>query len=154
MQRQLMVIRYFLALGLIAVLTAACSQAAKTPGAGEARQFSTACDKANDGKDVAVEGYLRFPESFTGSKDVILRLYETPNFDGSPIGVQIDFGTQANQVKAVADQYSDSDLTVYLANGGPAQFGSKVKVSGYVYFPLVGQDFTCGLENPYIESAE
>ena len=154
MQRQLKVGRFFLALGFFAVFMAACSQTAKTAGVGEAKQFSTACDKANDGKNVAVEGYLRFPESFTGSKDVVLRLYETSNFDGSPIGVQIDFGTQANQVKAVADQYSDSDLTVYLADGGPAQFGSKVKVSGYVYYPLVGQDFTCGLDTPYLESAE
>jgi hypothetical protein len=28
-----------------------------------------------------------------------------------------------------------------------------VRVSGKVYFPLVDQDFECGLENPLIERA-
>ncbi len=85
---------------------------------------------------------------------MILRLYETNNYDGAPVGVQIDFGTQANQVKDVTDQYSDSDLTVYLANGQPAAYGTKVKVSGYVYFPATSQDFACGLETPFVESAQ
>jgi hypothetical protein len=146
-------IRFVLAICFFALILAACG-AAKSPAAGEAKPFANACDKANDGKDIAVEGYLRFPESFTGSDNVILRLYESDNFDGSPVGVQIDFGTQANQVKAVTDQYSDTDLMVTLATGGSAPFGTKVKVSGYVYFPLVDQDFTCGLESPYLEAAQ
>ena len=119
-------IRFCLAFSLLALSLTACS-AAKTPAAGESVQFSNACDKANEGKNVAVDGYLRFPKSFTGSSDVILRLYETDSYDGASVGVQIDFGTQANQVKTVTDQYSDSDLTVFLANGHPAAFGTKVK---------------------------
>jgi hypothetical protein len=145
--------RFFMVLSLAILLLAACGPA-KTPAAGQDTPFANACDKANDGKNMAVEGYLRFPESFTGSTDVILRLYETDNYDGSPVGVETNFGTQANQVKMVSDQYADSDLTVYLADGSSAPFGTKVKVSGYVYFPLVGQDFACGLSTPFIELAQ
>jgi hypothetical protein len=146
-------IRFFMAVCIFTLILTACG-AAKTPAVGTAVQFANVCDKANEGKDVAVEGYLRFPESFTGSMDVILRLYEADSFDGAPVGVQIDFGSQPNQVKMVSDQYADSDLTVYLADGSSAPFGTKVKVSGYVYFPLTGQDFACGLETPLVESAE
>ena len=153
MRSNFLAIRFFIVFSLLALALAACGPA-KTPAAGEAVQFSNACDKANNGKDVAVEGYLRFPESFTGSTDVILRLFATNNYDGAPVGVQIDFGSQANQVKAVTDQYSDSDLTVFLANGQPAPYGTKVKVSGYVYFPATSQDFACGLETPFVESAQ
>jgi hypothetical protein len=145
----------FLTLTLISLAIAACGQATPTPppSVGDAKSFSNACDKANDGKRIAVAGYLRFPESFTGSQSVVLRFYEDDNLAGAPIGVQIDFGTQANQVQAVTDQYTDADLKVYLADGQVAPFGTKVRVSGKAYFPLAKQDFACGLENPLVELA-
>ncbi len=61
MRSNFLAIRFFIAFSLLALTLAACGPA-KTPAAGEAVQFSNACDKANNGKDVAVEGYLRFPE--------------------------------------------------------------------------------------------
>lgn len=140
-----------IAFGLIACVLAACSEAA--PTVGEAKDFAAACDKANDGKRIAVEGYLRFPDSFTGSQSVVLRLYEAGDWRGTPIGVQINLGSQANQVEPVSDQYSDADLQVHLADGQLAKFGTKVKVSGKVYYPLVAQNFDCGLENPLVELA-
>ena len=143
--------RLLITLSLIVGLLAACSQPA--PTVGEAKDFAAVCDKANNGKRVAVEGYLRFPDSFTGDQSVVLRLYETDSFQGKPIGVQTEFGTQTNQVDKVTDQFSDSDLHVHLANGQTAGFGQKVKVSGSVYFPLVGQEFDCALENPLVEAA-
>ena len=145
----------FLAFTLIALALAACGQAAaaSAPTVGEAQSFSSACDKANSGKRIALTGYLRFPESFTGDQSVVLRLYESDAFGGKPVGVQTAFGGQANQVQMVGDQYKDSDLKVYLAGGQVAPFGTKVRVSGRVYYPLTTQDFACGLENPLVELA-
>jgi hypothetical protein len=144
--------RIFLVFCLICLVLTACGGSAP-PSEGQAQDFATACDKVNDGKRVAVVGYLRFPDSFTGDQSVLLRLYETNDFSGTPIGVETDFGTQANQVEPVKDQYSDNDLKVHLSNGQIAQFGTQVKVSGKVYYPIVSQDFDCGLENPLVEAA-
>lgn len=138
-------------LSMFFFVLAACGESA--PTVGEAAEFAGACDKANDGKRIAIEGFLRFPDSFTGDQSVVLRLYETGQLDGKPVGVQTRFGGEANQVEMVPDQYSDDDLKVHVAGGQLAQFGTKVKVSGKVYYPLVEQDFDCGLENPLVELA-
>ena len=146
-----MIRRWILSTCILVCLITACAGAAPTTG--ESKDFANVCDKANDGKRIATVGYLRFPDSFTGSDNVVLRLYHADDFSGSPIGVTLDFGTSANQVEAVTDQYQDSDLKVHLSNGQVSPFGTEVKVSGNVYFPLVSQDFACGLDNPLVESA-
>jgi hypothetical protein len=140
---------------LLALALTACSEEAPAPPtAGEPKEFAAVCDKANDGQRVTTTGYLRFPDSFTGDMSVVLRLYETDAFEGTPIGVQTRFGTLANQVEMVQDQYTDADLEVHLADGSTVTYGTKVEVSGKVYYPVVSQDFTCGLENPLVEPAE
>ena len=135
----------------VLILTACGGDTA--PTVGTSTVFSDACAKANDGKRVAVDGYLRFPDSFTDSQSVVLRLYEMSDFTNAPIGVQIPFGSQANQVEKVANNFTDDDLQVHLQNGQTAKFGTKVRVSGKVYFPLVAQEFACSLENPLVELA-
>ena len=140
-----------LALSLLALTLAACSQAA--PTVAEEVDFAAVCDTANKGQRVAVQGYLRLPDSFTGDLSVVLRLYETADLSGTPIGVQIRLGTKANQVEQVPAEYNDEDLKVHLSNGQVVEFGTKVKVSGKVYYPQVDQDFECGLENPLLETA-
>jgi hypothetical protein len=104
-----------IALTLIAILLAACGS--KAPVAASPKDFTTVCNKANDGKPVVIEGYLIFPESFTGDTSVVLRLYASSDFSGSPVGVQTEFGTKPNQVEPVAAQFNDTDLKVHLANG-------------------------------------
>jgi hypothetical protein len=136
---------------IIALMLAACAKSA--PAVAENKDFTSACDKSNDGKFIALQGYLRLPDSFTGDQSVVLRMYEANDFSGKPIGVQTEFGKEANQVETVGDQFQDTDLKVHLTNGQIAQFGTKVKVTGKVYFPLVGQDFDCALENLSIELA-
>lgn len=143
--------RLVLALSLVAMTIAACGDA--TPTVGEAKAFAAACDKANDGKRIAVEGYLLLPDSFTDSQSVVLRMYESDAFSGTPIGVQMRFGTGANQLEEVPNEYTDDDLKVHLADGQVVGYTTKVRVSGTVYFPLVEQDFVCGLENPLVEAA-
>ena len=61
--------RKLFGIGLVALAFAACGGGSppEPPAAGEPRDFASVCDKANEGKRVAVVGYPRFPEKFTGS---------------------------------------------------------------------------------------
>jgi hypothetical protein len=131
---------------------AACSRGPATVG--ELKDFDAVCDQSNKGKRVAVEGYLRFPNSFKGERSAVLRLYKTPDFRFAPVGVQMEIGNGANQFELPPKQYKDSDLKVHLANGQVVGTGTKVRVSGSIYYPLVGQDFECALENPLVEIAK
>jgi hypothetical protein len=143
-----------IAISLTALALGGCSSSSQgPPTAGESKDFAAVCDKANDGKRVAVDGYLRFPDSFTGAQSVVLRLYKTADLSGQPIGMQTTMGNQANQVELAPKEYSDKDLKVHLSNGQIVGFGTKVRVSGDVYFPIVAQNFTCALSNPLIELA-
>ena len=150
-----MSVRKFCAVALLALASAACGGAAapEPPTAGEVKEFASLCDKAHEGKRVAVVGYPRFPEKFTGTSSVVLRLYGGADYAGAPVGVQTPIGQQANQVELAPKQYTDKDLKLHTADGQVAGYGTKVRVSGKVYLPLVGQDFKCALENPLIESA-
>ena len=143
--------RWWNAITLCLFVLAACGDTPPTDGT--PTTFAAACAKANDGKRIAVDGYLRFPDSFTDANSVVLRLYETDDFKGEPIGVQTQFGTQANQIAKVADQFKDTDLKVYQANGAVISYGTKVRVSGDVYFPIVAQEFGCSLSNPLVATA-
>ena len=138
-----------LMLSLLVFALAACGEAPLTVG--EEIAFASVCDQANKGQRVAVQGYLRLPDSFSGDLSVVLRMYEGDDFRGSPIGVQIRFGSEANHVEQVPLEYSDEDLKVHLSDGQVVDFGEKVKVSGKVYFPVVDQEFVCALENPLVE---
>jgi hypothetical protein len=138
-------------LGLAILVFIGCSPSAPTAATDVA--FARACDEANDGERVAVQGYLRLPDSFSGERSVVLRLYETEAFAGSPVGVQVQFGSEPNQVDMVPTSYSDEDLSVHLSGGGTAGHGTPVRVSGKVYQPLVDQDFACALENVLVEAA-
>ncbi len=135
---------------MIALAFAACGEK-KPPTVGETKDFSTVCDKANDGKRVAVEGYLRLPEEVKPKIGLILRMYKTADFSSEPVGVSSDLGSQANQVEMMPKQYTNKDLKVHTADGQIAGFGMRVRVSGDVYFPLVQQEFKCALSNPLVE---
>lgn len=137
----------------IALLIFCAACASEAPTAGETKDFASVCDKANEGKRVAVVGFLRFPDKFTGTSSVVLRLYPGADYNGEPIGVQTPIGSQANHAELAPKEFTDKDLKVHTSDGQVAGYGTKVKVSGKVYYPLVGQDFKCGLENPLIESS-
>jgi hypothetical protein len=134
------------------MILSACGN--EPPTAGEATSFAAVCERDNDGRRVAVDGYLIFPNSFTEAQSVVLRLHESDAFDGTPIGVQTPIGTEPNQVAPVEDQFTDEDLQLHTADGAVAGFGTRVTVSGKVYFPVVDQPFPCALENPLVELAD
>jgi hypothetical protein len=138
---------------LVALAFVGCgSTEVKPPTPGELKDFASVCDKANEGKRVAVAGYLRFPDKFSGDRSVVLRMYQATDFAGKPVGVQAMLGKEANQVESPPKQFTDKDLKVHLTNGQVAGLGTKVKVSGDVYYPMVGQDFQCALSNPLVEA--
>jgi hypothetical protein len=136
------------------LVTGACSTNQEPPTVGELKDFSTVCDKANNGKRVAVEGYLRWPQSFTGTTSAVLRLYPTADASGSPIAIQIRIGQQPNQLELPPKQYTDRHLKVRTSNGEVAGVETKVRISGSVYFPTVSQELSCGLENPLVEKSK
>jgi len=138
----------------LAFLLVACgSSEKKPPTVGEVKDFDTACDKSNDGKRIAVQGYLRFPEEVNRKVGLVLRLYKTKDFSGKPVGVSVEIGSKPNQVEFMPKEYTDKDLKVHMTDGQVAGFGARVKVSGDVYYPLVGQVFQCALSNPLVELA-
>lgn len=99
------------------------------PTVGQPTSFANVCDKANDGHRVAVQGVMRLPDTIRisrparggqGSEIVVVRLFETTAFNGTPIGVDIGFGTEPNtmdQIPSGAEGYTDSDLKVHIAGG-------------------------------------
>lgn len=145
-------LRNLIVAGLVALTCTACGPTEKNPPTpGEVKAFASVCDKANDGKRIAVEGFLRLPEEVNRKIGPVLRLYPTSEFSGKPIGVSTEIGSQPNQIAMIPKEFTDKDLKVNIANGQVAGFGEKVKVSGDVYYPMVGQDFQCALSNPLVE---
>lgn len=133
---------------LVFLLLAGCATPDPTPA--DVQPFASVCGETNEGQRVGVRGFLRLPESNTGDFSIVLRLYESPDFSGRPIGVSVRIGNEPNMAEALPSSYSDDDLSVRLANGTPVTFGTPVTVSGKVYYPMVDQDFVCGLENVYL----
>ncbi len=139
-------------LALTAYMIVACASRSPQPGA--LQTFTAACDKPNEGQRIAVEGYLRLPDSFSGTDSVELRLYSDTSFVGQPIGVTMPFGNGPNRAEMITGSYRDDDLKVHLADGQLIPFGAKVRVSGRMYYPIIAQDFPCALENLYLEAAK
>lgn len=133
---------------IVTVLLAGCATPAPTPA--QEQPFASICDEANVGQRVGVRGYLRLPESNTGDFSVMLRLFETPEYTGQPIGVSVRIGPDAHEMDQLPGSYSHDDLHVRAADGEVVGYGDAVRVSGGVYVPTVEQDFACGLENVFV----
>jgi hypothetical protein len=146
--------RAWLLMVMSAAVFSICDCTPYRPAPGTPEAFGSICDRLHDGLDLATEGYLRLPDTLEGTDTVILRLYQDHTFTGIPIGVSVRFGDGPDQVTKIDSAFSDQALQVHLADGRMIPFGSKVRVSGRVYFPVVGQDFECALDRPYIEQAK
>lgn len=150
-----MSLRSLIALCLIALASASCgSSEQKPPTVGETVNFAAACDKANEGKRIAIDGFLRLPEELNRKSGPVLRLYPTTAFSDKPIGVSTTTGDQPNQVAYLPKEYTDKDLKIKTSDGQVVPVGAKVRISGDMYFPVVGQDFQCALSNPLVEMAK
>ena len=139
---------------IFAALLAGCGvDEPKPPTAGELKEFAAVCDKANEGKRVAVVGYLKYPEEIKNAKaGFVLQLFPTNERTGKPIGVSVSTGNQPNQTGFPPKEYTDQGMKITTASGETVDaYGKPFKVSGDMYFPTVGQVFGCALSNPYIE---
>ncbi len=137
---------------MVGLCLAACKPATAYPGT--LQDFAVACAGFNKGQQVAVEGYLRLPDTLTSTSSVELRLYRDLGFHGRPIGVPLLFGDAPNEARRITASYRDQDLIVHLADGSTVPFRTKVRVSGRMHIPVAPSDFMCELENPYIEKAK
>ena len=149
------------AVALCAVgFTTGCDEA---PTAGAPKTLATVCDRANDGKRVALDGYLSLPSSFnegvtSESAPVVIRgdVAEA----GDVTFAWIPYGSGPNSMEKVPDTYSQKDLKVYATNGGAIGYQDHVRISGKVAFASRrpydvnspgGRLLDCGLNNPLIE---
>ena len=129
-------------------LLAGCATPEPTPA--DEQPFSSICDESNVGRRVGVRGYLQLPMSNTGDFSVVLRLFETPEYSGQPIGVSVRIGPDAHEMDQLPGSYTHEDLHVRAADGTAVGYGDAVQVSGEVYVPTVEQDFPCGLQNVFV----
>lgn len=148
--------RWLRAVVIVLILCmAACSEGPKGPGV--LVTFDTVCDKANDGKRLALEGYLDFPESFKSKEiTIMMRMHPALGPRGpAVVGVSVPLGNAANQVELPPKQFTAADLKLHTQDGQVAGFRDKVKVSGTMYFPssIAQVEFRCGLTNVLIERA-
>jgi hypothetical protein len=142
----------FLVPVLTAIFVIACTS--ESPRAGELQAFDRACDKANEGDWIAVEGYLRLPDILVPGCSVELRLFRDRTFRRTPIAATIPFGGSPDQAIKISSAYQDNDLKIHLADGTLVPFGTRVRVSGLMYYPMIPQDFECGLRDLYIQAAK
>ncbi len=145
-------VRILFVIVLASVCLTACNPGTAYPGT--LQDFSAACDKANEGQQIAVEGYLRLPDTLTSTSSVELRLYRDLSFEGRAIGVPMRFGNEPNEATPIVSAYRDQDLKVRLADGVIVPFRTRVRVSGKMVIPLAPSNFRCELENPYVEQAK
>lgn len=127
------------------------------PTAGTPVTFATVCDKANEDKRVALEGYLDFPSQFKGKDTTIMmRLRPTPLAkDDRVIGASVKLGTGPNHVELPPRKYTANDLKVTTTDGRTLGAGDRVRISGTMYYPVAtaNVEFKCGLSNTLVESA-
>ena len=115
---------------LLGILFVAC--AAKQ---GEPMAFPTTCNEADDGKYVAITGYLTdggslYCSNIGGRMDCDFDLTEKPGGGGAKIIASIAQGSGRSSVEDFGDSYKASDLKIHDNSGGMVKVGDKVTVTG------------------------
>ena len=139
-------------MALMGIRITACTPRRSYPGV--LQDFPSACEKYNESHQIAVEGYLRLPDTLTSTTSVELRLYRDLRFQGRPIGVPMLFGDSPNEAHKIVTSFRDEDLKVHLADGAVVPFRTRVRVSGRMHIPVGPTNFSCELEDPYVEEAK
>ncbi|MBW4662518.1 MAG: hypothetical protein KME15_28060 [Drouetiella hepatica Uher 2000/2452] len=100
---------------LLAVLTG-CTN--KPPTVGKATELVRACGRSNDGKRIALEGYLKLPDEIpvdnTISVLLEIRLSKDVKRLNDRVGVWVQYGNETNRVAPVE---SKSTITIPGLNG-------------------------------------
>src|SRR5580698_3649633 len=129
---------------------ALCGQSGE-PTRGVPTKFEEACDPANKGKRLLLEGYLDFPEHGfdDNATSIVMRLRPSLAGWGNTVGADAKLGNGPNQVQRPPDPYKKTDVRLHLADGQVVSYWNKTKVSGTPY-PATGQApgaYTCALAN-------
>ena len=111
------------------LMLAAC--ASKTA---EQMAFPTTCREADDGKYVAIGGYLTdggslYCSNTGGRMDCNFTLMEKPD-GGAKILASIAQGSGASSIEDFGDSYKKSDLKIHDNSGGMVKVGDKVTLTG------------------------
>lgn len=138
---------------LFCALFVACGQS-DAPTRGVPVKFEAACDKANEGKRLMVEGYVDFPLSVDDkASSVMMRVRPRLATWENTVGANAVIGNGVNSVEMPPANYKNRDLRLHLADGRLAGYANKVKVSGTMFY-TTGQApgaYTCGLKNTLYE---
>jgi hypothetical protein len=164
-------------LPILAILLplAGCNTKSEPPTVGQKVSFDRVCDRSNDNKRIAVEGFLTLPEKVS-SKDKMsvlleIRSVKDVNKPGR-VGIWTTYGTAANRVNPIDTalrapnstkkaklqdlsksklSYTHADLKVTTNDGKSIGYLDRVRVSGKVGFPSKASVSPCILNNPLIE---
>jgi hypothetical protein len=139
---------------LLCALVAACGQSS-APTRGVPVTFETACDKANEGKVVMIEGYVDFPaHGFDdAATTVMMRVRPRLASWANTVGASARIGKGTNQVEMPPENYKSRDIKLHLIDGRVVGYSNKVKVSGTMYYTsaLGPGEYKCGLANTLYE---
>jgi hypothetical protein len=135
-------------------ILAACAQSGP-PARGVPVTFESACDKANLGKRLMLEGFLDFPEHGFDDKatEIVMRLRPRLSGWSDTVGATARLGHGANNVEMPPETYKKTDLRLHLADGQVVTYWNKVKVSGTMFY-ATGQApgaYTCAIGNTLFE---
>jgi hypothetical protein len=166
---------FYLPILAILFVLAACNTKSEPPTVGKKVSFDRVCDRSNDGKRIAVEGFLTLPEKVS-SQDTIsvlleIRSVKDVNKPGR-VGVWTRYGTALNQIAPIEtarrvpgstekaklqdwskakSSYTHADLKVTANDGKSIGYLDRVRISGKVGFPSNVSVSPCVLSNPLIE---
>ena len=120
---------------LICVYVTACGQSA-LPTRGVPVTFESACDKANQGKRIMLEGYVDFPENGVDDSTGMMIMRVRPRLTGwgNTVGADARIGKEPNSAEMPHSGYHNRDLRLHLADGQVVTYWNKIKVSGTMYY--------------------
>jgi hypothetical protein len=106
----------------------------------------SACDEANRGDQVIVEGFLRLPDEIAVADTAVIDLWSLNGATGDRLKVRFPVGEAANQMKRPPENFSVTSLRVVAADGtSQATIRDRVRLRG----PLADEE--CLLQDPTVE---
>jgi hypothetical protein len=117
------------------------------PEPGTPVTFDTACDLANDGKRVSLEGYPQLPTFLMVGDDFRADFYPEPGAQGESIGVYFTVGTGANQAEDIPEDFTDADLKIHTKDNAIVSVDDHIRVHGKMSVAGEGDTFVCFLDD-------
>jgi hypothetical protein len=138
------VARGLLRLGLVlaALAAAGCGGGGRPP---TTVALSALCN--NDGRDVVVEGYFRFPERLRISTTTVIDVFSEAGGEGDRRRIELAIGDGPNQLREPGATYTPTSLRVTAADGADVTINDRVRITAEV----ARDDTDCLLRRPVVE---